>query len=563
MQLQEINVDSLKTVANTFNLRKDLHTFVEYVSQRDVKRSYRENMLNKTDFLRLAKLLSAPQEENFLDSNNAHLEPSAWVNIIDTYCYIFGFTKFNTKGKYAGYSSVEPSFSENYIYVSKLYSKFLELTAVEQELFLLDTLVKPEDSCRNEFFYSSPLGHLNTFERDGCRSGCLPFIKFATARRFLLELLQQCQPDVWYSVDSLIQYLKDKHHYFLIPKKPSFKYKYDEKKRYGNFKEGRDGWRYDIEIPDDAPDAFERVEGRYVERFLENIPLILDYIELAYSNDKRVVIYPSRGKLVAFKLRPFFTELMQGRIKQPRVTVQPNFEILVESDIWDNELMKLMRDLGDVISEDRYSFIAKLQKTKVLDAITQDENFDLKYWLETISSKPLPPNVVTELQEWQGHAEVFTLYENVALLETTSDQKLADPFTVEKISPKLRIVKNATKLYKVLRDAEQIPLRVQHLDEKWGTLPVKSTSIFPGIVPKKERKPEKTKVVLHKLVEISLTFPSKELLERFRNNLITAGCPVRAEMTNLTLTFPQAYEKTIKDTFQELKQEYQIKIQDC
>ena len=72
---------------------------------------------------------------------------------------------------------------------------------------------------------------------------------------------------------SLVEYLKKNHRYFLIPKKPQFKNDYVRKNgRYQNFRESERPWGKEIEINESAPDAFDRVEGRYVERFLEGIP---------------------------------------------------------------------------------------------------------------------------------------------------------------------------------------------------------------------------------------------------------------------------------------------------
>ena len=47
--------------------------------------------------------------------------------------------------------------------------------------------------------------------------------------------------------------------------------------------------------------AFERVEGRFVERFLEGIPLALGYVDVAYSDEKDTV-FPSINKLQAFRV---------------------------------------------------------------------------------------------------------------------------------------------------------------------------------------------------------------------------------------------------------------------
>lgn len=58
---------------------------------------------------------------------------------------------------------------------------------------------------------------------------------------------------------------------------------------YDNFREGENeyGKSKATVVPDDAPDGLERLEGRYVERFLEGVPLALGYGVLALDPTPR------------------------------------------------------------------------------------------------------------------------------------------------------------------------------------------------------------------------------------------------------------------------------------
>jgi len=67
-------------------------------------------------------------------------------------------------------------------------------------------------------------------------------------------------------------------------------------------------------------------------------------------------------------------------------------------------------------------------------------------------------------------------------------------------------------------------------------------------------------VVLHKQVDVNLKFPDQKILDIFRKDLLLAGCPLRADLQTLTLTFPQSFEKQIKLTCQAIKKELQITI---
>ena len=62
------------------------------------------------------------------------------------------------------------------------------------------------------------------------------------------------------------------------------------------------------------PDSFHRVEGRYLEFFLKNIPYVLGYVELAERPLAQVqnrVWTPYRDRLRAFRLTPRFFRIMQ------------------------------------------------------------------------------------------------------------------------------------------------------------------------------------------------------------------------------------------------------------
>ena len=60
MNLKQIDVNGLKVFINHCDARKDLHVFMDYVGNRSVKRSNRENNLSKMDARRLSRLISDP-----------------------------------------------------------------------------------------------------------------------------------------------------------------------------------------------------------------------------------------------------------------------------------------------------------------------------------------------------------------------------------------------------------------------------------------------------------------------------------------------------------------------
>ena len=216
--------NELSVFSNQYDLRHDLHAYVEYVQKRDVKRLHRSNELNLSDLKRLAKLMSDSSAIEFLESYGF----SKWVNYVDELALLFKFVNYETEGIYVGYTSREPSFPDNYIEVdNKIYEQFIDLPLLEQEKKLLSLLVNHYIGGYNEFYATTSLGRLSGFSTRGSATSIMPELDFARARRFILEVLQSCKPGVWYTTSSLIQYLKEHHLYFLIPEKPKYRYKWE------------------------------------------------------------------------------------------------------------------------------------------------------------------------------------------------------------------------------------------------------------------------------------------------------------------------------------------------
>ncbi|MFH0904432.1 MAG: hypothetical protein V1854_04500 [Methanobacteriota archaeon] len=563
--LTPTNIDELSNFSNQYDIRHDLHVFVEYVQCHEVKRSHRSNELSGADTKRLVKLMSVSSEiEEVKTSGFSH-----WVDYVDELALLFKFVKYDTEGTYAGYTSREASFPDNYIEVdTKRYEEFIDLPLIEQEKKLIDVLVQNYEYSDNEFYKRSVLGRLSGFSTSGSATGIMPGLDFAQARRFLIEILQSCTPGVWYTTSSLIQYLKKHHKFFLIQQKPKYKYEWDAKNgRYGNFYEETEKWGQGTKIPERDADAFERVEGRYVERFLEGIPLNLGYIEVAYSRTEYKGCLPEMGQLLAFRVNDKFLHVMSGEIIEPRVTVQPNFEVHVESELYPVRTLAQLTKFADVVSKDRTN-ILKLQKKKVLIELSQREDLDVIKLLENISGQELPQNVRIELEEWIGVSEAFTLYEKVVLLEGDKDLPDIDQFTIESISPTMRIVHSPDRLFTHLEQKELIPLHIKHPSSALTPLPDGAHTVFPkrdasvskskAGVKAKAKKP----VTIKQEVKVTYHFPEKEFMEEFRKGLIAARCPVAADWSKLTLSFARQYESEAKKVSKALKQDYTIQIED-
>lgn len=147
--LASVSVDTMEQFQCPCNIRKDIHTYIEYVSERDIKRAYRDNSLSKTDTARLVKLLTYPLE---LNDKVTYSTAEIWLNFIDDLAYNLGFVTYDTKGEYRGYSSYEPSFQDNYIeFKENEYRDFLDLSVNDQELFIFNKFVNTYSYDNNEF----------------------------------------------------------------------------------------------------------------------------------------------------------------------------------------------------------------------------------------------------------------------------------------------------------------------------------------------------------------------------------------------------------------------------
>jgi len=87
MKLARIDVNGPDVFTNPCDLRKDLHVFVDYVANRDVKRSTRGNNLPKVDARRLAKLITDPDAVEQVEAN----AQGTWLGYIDWLALKLGF----------------------------------------------------------------------------------------------------------------------------------------------------------------------------------------------------------------------------------------------------------------------------------------------------------------------------------------------------------------------------------------------------------------------------------------------------------------------------------------
>ena len=566
VNVKPMEVSKLETMSTPFDLRRDLHAFVQYVRDYEVKRLVRDNALSVVDYRRLAKWLSDPDAKTQIESDGR----SSWIDYVDGTALALGLVDYDTEGVYRSYSSSSPSYPDNYVIVDeKAYRAYLDAPLVEQERQLRTLLIGETEGCGSEFFWCGYFGRLSTFSSHGCKTGTVPHLDFPKARRFLLDLLCECEVGAWLSVPSLVAYLKANHRYFLIPKEPPayrLGWKETSRTRYGNFHERESWYGRGEPIPDDAPDGFERVEGRYVERFLESAPLTLGYLDVAYKDENPPGnLYPSRGFIRAFRVNRRLALAHRNEIPEPKVTVQPNFEIYVESAFYPASVLDGLAPLTETHSEDVLT-VLKLDRDKVLDVVAQEE-LDVVALLQEMSDRPLPNNVVRELQEWNTRADQFTLYRGFALLEGEAEVLASDPVvdkaTVKRISPGVHLLSSADAVFDHLEAEAWAPLRIHHAPSELTPLPEGSHTRFAKALPEDEREPAPNpSVSLTRSTSIMFHSTNARFLEAFQEALLDAKCPVRIDGSGKMLVVPGQYRERVDTALDALRDAYDIHIQD-
>lgn len=560
LDLDEIKVTDLEVFANPSDLRQDLHAFVDYARHHEIKRGHRDNMIPQAHRRRLAKLMSDPASAGEMDPQGG----SSWIEHVDSLGLALKFVRYDTEGVYQGYSSSEPSFPDNHIRVDEeVYDKFLKLSLPAQEQTILTLHLGGAVQGGNEFFSRGPLSRSEPFDGWGSATGVVPTIPFPEVRRQLLELLARCPGGVWIRTASLVEHLQRHDPWFLIPQKipAAAQSGRGTEGRYGNFIERKRGdWGNREPISNKDPEGFAKVEGRYLERFLEGIPLVLGYTDVAYLKRSRDGgIEPSRGLVSAFRVTERLRRLLRNEIAPPKVSVLPTFEVHVESLFFPAQTEAQLRPWSELVQRGIVT-VFKLTKARVaatLAAHPKEKPIDT---LEALSGRPVPANVKQELNDWTGHSEKFILYAGFALLEGPRGNAAADQFVVETISPHLALVRAPEKLYQHLEAAEQVPIQIRHTEMALTAPATVKSCLVPGAPP---RRPSlKPALKVKRSIQTTLWFAEAEAHAAFSKILLDAKCVVPTDRRALTISYPRKAEPLIKECLQRFSQEYRMEVED-
>jgi len=560
-----IDIKNLDIHTNIYDFRRDLFLFMQYCQEQEIKRSVYGNMLSKSEYKRIAKKIGRPELMEDYEKDMGLW----WIDYLDEQALKLEWITYDTEGEYQGYTSTRAAFRDNYIEVNEdKYFGFLKLTALEQEKYLYRHF--KESYGKHNILMSSVLfSFLDRFNRRGSATGVLPTLDFAKSKAVLLEVMATLSPNIWYATADLIQLIKEKHPWFLIPKKtyveesggwrkPMKKVLYP---RYYNFMEGEryGGNLKDNHIREDDPKGFEKVEGRFIERFLESYLYILGYVSIGIQKTPYSGIAPKMGTLAAFKLQPTFFHVLKNEPFSAKVSVQPNFEIYIDAPLYPIAVLNALEPLTKLIKEDQ-QIILKLEKQYVLAYLVDNPDFKVAQFLTDLSDTPIPQNVLMEIKEWTERTEVFTLYEGFGLYEGLKKQTLADIHTETTISPTLRLVRKPRVLYEKLKKVEVIPMLIEHKEKGFMPLPASVKSVFPSLLVGKSKKKNKQKITIERKEMLTYAIGNKTFYDALLTALLGARILITFDKDKRSISFLKSEEAKIKTLLKDFKDTYQISI---
>ena len=101
------------------------------------------------------------------------------------------------------------------------------------------------------------------------------------------------------------------------------------------------------------------------------------------------------------------------------------------------------------------------------------------------------------------HGEKFVLHKGCCVLEADAKLKAADPFTVEQVAPRIRLVRSPNKLFQALEQQELAPLRVKHGDSTFSLMPKGTQTCFRKQAARAKPRAQKIKVTLMRVTRVN------------------------------------------------------------
>ncbi len=470
--------------AGAVALRRDLYLFVDFVRNNGLKRAHRGNGIPKGPALKLAKVLSWAGESEQIERGGE----GDWSDFVSRLARHLGLVTFDVEGVYAGYSSSETSFPDNHVaIVEKRLAAWLASSPLDKERAILDKLAETTPS---EFFRSPTLFEREQrFSSHGCATGPHNRLNLPGVRKRLLELLAGLPAGEWLPMEGLVRYVKaTARTAILSPElrhRPLAEWELRDKKSgkkiadpvddlYQNFPDdpkehGRQGPR---SLTEQTPDGFERVEGRYLQYFLQEVPYLCGFVDLAltkgqkYSYDAPLPLERVR----AFRIAPRLAQVVGGdkALNRVSVTVLADFEVIVEAPSWPDRELDSVGRFCVPLREEWPTHTLRIDRKRVLAwAASQHSAPPIGPILAGLVGRPLPGNVAAELEAWSGHADKLTVLEGVTLIELLGPDADAVRAELGKLllpeAPKgFAVTYESDRAIAVLEQRQRVPRVIDH-----------------------------------------------------------------------------------------------------
>lgn len=502
-RLPEADLDGLNVLpAGAVNLRRDLYWFVSYVRESGLTRSVRENAVPKTAARRLARLLSWAPEAELVERQGR----GVWSDYVSHVARDLGVVEFAVEGVYRGESSMSESFPDNEVrFKAAAWQTYLRRTPREKERALLDSLIK---STPNEFFLEPSLVPGEAFAATGSAIGPASRIDLPKTRRSLLQLLAKLEPGVWYEMRGLVELVHSEARHLILdpatrqpdPESMQRLHQWEWDSKYGgrgkklptkpesrlediytNFREfpaGKD--RYSSagrQITESTADAFLRVEGRYLEWFLREIPYVAGFIELAARSAKDrtgLDVSPPLGRLRGVRVTDKLLRVLgtDPELNRVGVTVLPNFEVLVDAPSYPEAVFEALLPYAALEREDGPVLRFRLDRRRVLEHVAGHPEARPEEVLARLSGRPVPENVEAELRSWCGHIERLTFFDDVGLVEVEAGARervraaLGDD-VVDDRGDGFLLIRKPGRGFNRLEEALEVPARIRHGERRF------------------------------------------------------------------------------------------------
>jgi hypothetical protein len=439
-EIRELDVRA----ADAVNLRRDVHVLVGHVREKGLCRTRRGNTIPRGAARRLAALLSWAGEKAAVEEQGE----GVWSDRVADVARALGLVSYDTQGVYVGYSSTEPSFPDNEVRIEeKAWSAWSRKGAIEKERAILAALV---ETCPNEFFHPATLVPGEHFDRHGCAVGPAGKMGLAPIRRTLLEFLADLEPETWFEFRDVVDLLEARHPRLILDpahrgpcaesEQALCRWKYGERDRrgpqpqvvledlYTNFREydpRKNRWTPEAvrQLTSDTADVFHRVEGRYLEYFLCEIPYLMGFVDLAHrpaSEQHGLDVDPAFERLRALRTTSRLRAVLRAEadFDRVKVTVLPTLEVIVEAPSYPDSTLEALAPVASLICEDTWVHRLRIERTRVTALAASDPGKTrVGALLAKLSGRPLPENVAFEIEGWARRGEQATLCEGLGVLE--------------------------------------------------------------------------------------------------------------------------------------------------